>query len=474
MSLSGLFKPRLTKAKRKAYKYKELEKRKTELTEAGYTGEEFKNKFYQAKIILEREIANGIFRIYYKPRARHKKVFQTHILKNNLLPLFNTSDNIHYQLPQLIKTDIQFTNHISKQNLFSTVFPEFKRFDEGNWQPCIFTKDNAGWITKDKDGYYRYCSKSLQTGIIYGFSLLDLIEISHVGEYVGTEYAYQIARKWLAKTLNISYRDFDFVKHQKAKYESNLKFIDNALEWESFYPNLSAIINSQLYVLVELHEFASQHIMERRHAIKKEAVFFVSSRKLCDDYKEKHNIERKAHSTFAAAINLFCTLGFLHKVPSKTIEHKEELLQIARSIQGDKKHHHLINFMTIPHYNDETLRKAEKTAKRLRRFNITTAKDITSESLTMALGKKKAHEIINVREESLMKMHPDKLQKMAEEEFEEFPWEAFEQSLEKSLEAQEEDYYCILDSPLFKMNEDELYERSLCHFEQQEDDNELE
>lgn len=58
MSLSGLFKPRLTKAKRKAYKYKELEKRKTELTEAGYTGEEFKNKFYQAKIILEREIAN--------------------------------------------------------------------------------------------------------------------------------------------------------------------------------------------------------------------------------------------------------------------------------------------------------------------------------------------------------------------------------------------------------------------------------
>ena len=79
-------------------------------------------------------------------------------------------------------------------------------------------------------------------------------------------------------------------------------------------------------------------------------------------------------------MNLFCTLGFLHKLPSKTLQCKEELLQIAHSIQGDKKHHHLINFMTVPHYDNETLRKAEKTAKRLRRFNITTAKDITSES----------------------------------------------------------------------------------------------
>ncbi|MFE8698269.1 hypothetical protein ACFYKT_18255 [Cytobacillus sp. FJAT-53684] len=169
-----------------------MEKRKGKFIEAGYEGAEYKNK-----------------------------VFHAHILEQNLLPLFRTPDNIHYQLPQSIKTDIQFTNQISKQNLFSTIFPEFNRFDEGNWQPCILTKNNVGWITKDKDGYYRYRSKSSITGVIYGFSLLDLIEISHIGEYIGTKLTYQTDRKWLATILNLSYRDFNFVKQQKVKYQRN-------------------------------------------------------------------------------------------------------------------------------------------------------------------------------------------------------------------------------------------------------------
>jgi hypothetical protein len=424
MKLQELFKPRLSKKKQRDYKNKELERRIRELTEAGYEGIEFKNKVYQAKKEIEREIKNGIFRKYYKPTASHKKVFHNHILSHNLLPLFNTSENLHYQLPVSIKTDIQFTNHISKQNLFSTVIPAFKRFEESNWQPCVITKENVGWITKDKDGYYRYCSKNPNTGVIYGFSLLDLIEIVYVGDFVGTDMAYQVARKWLATTLNVSYRDFEYVKQQKAKYESNLAFIEDALDRKSVYPNLFSILKSQLYILVELHEFALQHIMERRHAIQKEAVFFVSTRKLCEDYKKKFKVEERNHSTFAAAINLFCTLGFLHKVPSETLKTKEELLQIALTIQGDKTHHHLINFMIIPHYDDETLRKAEKTAKRLRKFEITTAKQITRENLKRALGEKRANQIINVREVSLMNMNQDKLQKMAEEELEEFPWQA--------------------------------------------------
>ncbi|SOC15321.1 hypothetical protein SAMN05880501_10871 [Ureibacillus xyleni] len=117
------------------------------------------------------------------------------------------------------------------------------------------------------------------------------------------------------------------------------------------------------------------------------------------------------------------------------------------------------------------------------------------------MGEKKANEVVNVREVSIMKMHPDKLAQMAEEElgeypwemFEEnlekpledqeeraeeelgeYPWEMFEENLEKPLEDQEEEDYCILDSPLFKMTEDELYERSLWYFEQQEEENEYE
>ncbi|SOC15338.1 hypothetical protein SAMN05880501_10874 [Ureibacillus xyleni] len=37
-----------------------------------------------------------------------------------------------------------------------------------------------------------------------------------------------------------------------------------------------------------------------------------------------------------------------------------------------------------------------------------------------------------------------------------------------------DNYYCILDSPLFKLTEDELYERSLWYVEQQEEGNEYE
>lgn len=471
MSIHSLFAPIMTEKKKDNYHYKELEKKKEELKKEGYTGIEYKNKVFEAKLLLEREIKNGIFRKYYKPNGTHKRVFHAHILENNLLPQFITLENHQYQLPPSIRTDSQFTTHISKQNLFSIVFPEFKRFDEGNWQPCIFTKNNVGWITRDKDGYYRYCSKSLQTGVIYGFSLLDLIEIAYMGEFVGTDMAYQIARNRLATILNVSYRDFDFVKQQKAKYQSNLAFIENTLEWNPLYPNLFAIVKSQLYVLIELHEFATKHIMERRHAIQKEAVFFVSTRQLCKEYKQKYNIEKKDHSTFATAISLLAVLGLLHKVPSETITHKEDLLQIAYSIQGNRKHYHLINFMAIPQYDEEILRKAEKIAKRLRKYKITTAKKITSENLKKALGEKKANEIINVREVSLMSMHPDNLKEMAEEEFAEYPFEAIEKSMEKSLRAMKEEVsYCIFDSPLFKMSEVELYEHSLWHYEQQEED----
>lgn len=480
MTLDELFKPKLSKAKQKAYKSKELEKRANKLREEGYEGVEYKNKVFQAKKELEREIKKGIFRKYYKPNGTHKQIFHAHILKHNLLPLFTPSNDIHYHLPQSVKTDIQFTHHISRQNLFSTVFPSFKRFDEGSFQPCIFTKDHVGWIAQDKDGYYRYYSKNLRTGVIFGFSMLDLIEISHIGEHVGTKLAYQKARTWLAILLNVSYQDFNFVDNQKTKYQENLTIIDEALEWKDLYPNLFTIIKSQLYVLVELHEFASRHISEKRHSIQKDAVFFVSTRKLCEDYKEKykeeHNVEKKiAHSTFAAAINLFATLGLLRKIPSDILKSKSDLLQIAKEIQGSKTHHHLINFMTIPLYNEDLMKRAEKTAKRLRKFKITTAKDVTNERLKKALGEKKASKIINVREVSMQNIHPDKLQEMAKKELEEFPWEAIEESMEKGLKATElENCLHAFESPLYQMSEEELYERSMQHFEIQEEENEWE
>ncbi|MEC1759874.1 hypothetical protein [Schinkia azotoformans] len=425
MTLQELFTPRLSKKRKKSYSKKELAKRIRKLEEMGYTGAELGLKVSQAQQVLKQETKNGIFHLYFKPTRRHKQVFQNHILDHNLLPLFETSDTTTYQLPSSIKTDKQFTDHIVKLNLFSTVFPAFKRFDEAIWQPCIFTKDHVGWITKDKDGYYRYCSRNVKTGVIIGFSLLDLMEIVFAKDYIGTDMGYIISRKKAASVLNVRYRDLDYDKQQQEKYNSNLAVISNLKEWKTNYPNLFSFTKSQLYILEELHQFASQHIMEKRHSINKEAVFFVSIRQMAQLMKDKLKIERNP-STYAVAINLFATLGILNKVPSETLTHKEELLKIARNIQRNQIHYHFINIMTIPHYNEELLLKAEKMAKRLKKHKITTAKQITFENLSKVMSEKKAREIINVREVSLMNMPPDKLQKVAEEALGEFPWEAID------------------------------------------------
>ncbi|MFC5732548.1 hypothetical protein [Cytobacillus gottheilii] len=474
MTLQKLFTPKLSKLGKKAYMSKKLDKVRTELKEQGYSGVEYMNKVFEAKQVLEKELANGIIRKYLKLTASNKKIFQTHILGHNLTPLFQTSDKAHYQLPPSVKTDKQFTDYISKQNLFSTVFPSFKRFDEGKWEHCIFSKNHVGWISKDNKGYYRYFSKNVKTAVTIGFSLLDLIEIACSDDNIGKPMGYPTARRRLATILNVNYRDLEYVKYQQKKYQSNQTMIDEASDWDTLYPNLYSITKSQLYILDELHQFAFQNITERRHAIKNDTVFFISIRHLAKLVNEKYGVERHP-STFCVAISLFAVLGLLHKIPSEILNNKEELLQIAHSIQGNNNHFHLITFMTIPYYDSELLRKAEKMAKRLRMNKITTAKQITGKNLKIVLGEKKAKSIINVREVSIMKLQPDKLERVAEKSLMDFPYEAFEEGLVKNLEeTPEEEIYSLQDSSLFDLPAKELYEMSLQHFEQQEQYNDFE
>lgn len=472
MNLQELFIPKLSKLKTKAYRSKRLDKIRQALKDEGFKGVEYKNKIYRAKEDIKREIANGIVRKYYKPNTKHKLVFQNHIKENNLLPLFHTSDNAHFQVPPSIQTDIQFTNYISKQNLFSTVFPEFKCFDRGKWEPCIFLKTNVGWITQDTQGYYRYCSKNVHTGVIFGFSLLDLLEIIYAGEFIGTPIGYQMARNRLATILNVSYQDYEFFAQQKVKYQNNLKIIQSASEWKYLYPHLYAMTRKQFYILDELQQFASHHITERKHAIQDNAVFFVSVRQIAKKIEENRAKSRNA-STFAVAINLFATLGLLYKVPPEILKYKEDLLQIATNIQGNNAHYHLINFLTIPVYNEELLTKAEKKAKRLRKYKVTTAKKITWANLNRVFGEKTANSIVNVRKVSIMNMHPNTLQKMAEERLEEFPWEVLEMKGRFSEETWEDNPYCLWESSLFKMTADDLYKQAVQHFKTYDEDNDF-
>ena len=75
--------------------------------------------------------------------------------------------------------------------------------------------------------------------------------------------------------------------------------------------------------------------------------------------------------------------------------------------------------MTIPSYNEELLAKAERIAKRLRKNKITTAKDITRNSLIGVFGIKRADEIIEPR--GLMSMPADELYQLALQQEEQSP-----------------------------------------------------
>ncbi|MQR93699.1 hypothetical protein [Fictibacillus phosphorivorans] len=432
MSIQALFTPKLSKKVKQKYLYTELKKRKLEFEKEGLSGIEYKNKVLGAKTELEREIKNGIIRKYIKPTTEHKRIFHKHILDHNLHNLFTTAINVPHQLPPAIRSHVDFTSYISKQNLFSTIFPAFERFDQGGRQPCVFTKENVGWTTKDDKGYYHYCSKSERTGVIYGFSLLDIVEIVFEEPLMGTSLAYINARRRIANVLNIQYNELDFQLQQEDKYSNNLTLIKDIDTIKQNFPNLHSLIKSQLYVLKKLHTFAMSNIMEQRHAVNKEAVFFVSTRTLMKDLKENYNIE-KSHTTIASAINLFATLRLLHKIPSEKLQSKEFLYNIAIEIRKDNIEYNLINFMTIPFYDFDRLTKAENIAKRLLRNNIKTAKQITRASLLKVFGEKKANKVFGVKIVNIRNMSPEELYELSIRVLQDVPIDAINRMVDEMI-----------------------------------------
>lgn len=423
MDIQSLFSSRsLTEKQKKKYLYTELDKRREKLKEEGCEGVDYKNKVYRTKLHLKREIKNGIIRRYRKPVYYYKSIFHKHILDNNLTHLFKTAQDINYTPPSSVRTHKEFANHITKQNLISSVFPAFKRFDKGGRQACIFISSNIGWISKDDKGYYRYCSKNEKTGIIFGFSLLDLIEISLEHEFTDEKQTYINTRNRLATILNCKYSEIEFEEQQKERYLNNLSIIDDIDTLKQGYPNLHSLIKSQVYVLKKLHSFAMANITEKQHAINKQAVFFVSTRTLQKNLEE-NDLIIKHPPTLAAAINLFAVLGLLYKIPSEIVKNNEFLHRIALKIQGDNKKYYLMNFMTIPHYDEKLFTKAERVAKKLKKNKITTAKDISRSSLIRVFGVKKANQII--QERSVMAKSANELYELAKLATQDMPDEAF-------------------------------------------------
>lgn len=423
MNIETIFMTRpLTEKKKKQYMYKELDKRTKDLKEKGYSGIEYKNMVYKAKKNLEKEIRNGIIRKYVKATTFHKEVINHHLITNNLLIHFQPSKIVAYQLPQTISSHYDFTIYISKNNLFSTIFPLFKRFDDGGRQSCIFTENNIGWISQDKQGYFRYCSKNEKTGKVIGFSLLDIVEIVFGKDFEDRLKAYQNARRRIAEILNVRYDEFDFELQQEYKYKNNLQMF-NDIDWiKKNFPNLYRLIRSQLYILKWLHTFGMTNILEKRHAIGSDSVIFVSCRQIANDLKQKHNIS-KSHTTISSAINLFATLNLLHKIPSDQLKSKEFFYNLALDIRKFNIEYNFINFMTIPLYDISLFSSAEKIAKCLIENGITTAKQISRKNLIGTFDTDKANKVFGVKTVDILKVSANELEAFAKEALGDIPYE---------------------------------------------------
>jgi hypothetical protein len=418
MCLESLFAPQiLTDKERSNYLNSKLEKTMNKFKKEGLSGNKYKNKVYWAKIEIEEGMKSGNVNKYIKPNDSHKLTFRNHIISHNLLSLFKMNENAHYHLPVKIRTHNNFTNYICKQNLFSLIFPNFKKFDKGGRNTCIFTSNNIGWISKDYKGYFRYYSKCEKTGITFGFSIFDLIEIVYDECNLGSTTSYQKARRLVATILHIQYNELEFVMQEEDKYDSNIKVLLDQKLLKEMYPNLFILIKNHLCVLTELHIFAKNHIMKKQYAIKKNSVFFVATRTI-ENILIQQNI-KKDHSTISSAINIFATLELLQKVPSKTIKNNQYLYNVALKMRKDKKYK-LINCMSIPMYNEKVLKKAEKMAIQLRKNNITNVKRLSKVKLIKIFGEKKANEVIE--EISLYKIDANELYELAKLKSPEYPF----------------------------------------------------
>lgn len=288
--------------------------------------------------------------------------------------------------------------------MFSTIFPQLRVIEEKKNNKCVFYPKNKAWIAKGQDGVYRYFTRR-EGGRHASFSLFDMMEVNQ-GKGTGTVAGINNARKEVARVLNAQYYGLKFEKETQDKYINNIEMIENEADLKRDYPSLYKMVGKQLYILEKLHTIALTSVIDKKTAIKKEAVFFASTRSLQEFFNTK------SHTTFAKAINLFTTLNLLNKHDSTEIDKDSDLYATALQIRSHNEHFNLINFLSLPFYNDKLLARAERIAKKLVKGKITNMDKITEKTLEAVLGKKEAEKVYG-KETNINKMTEDELYELA-------------------------------------------------------------
>lgn len=409
---NGLFKPELTEKLKQKYFYERLNKKKNELKKEGLEGQVYGKELHNFTEMLKKEIANGIIIQKMELTPARKRSMREYLAKTG--KTLTTAKNTHYELPNHIRTHTDFVHHVvRKEGMFSRIFPTLKKFEGVGRNKCILYPKNTAWISKGEDGIYRYFTKR-EGGRYAFFSILDMMEINY-GKGVGLISGLNYARREIARVLNASYYGLEFELETQAKYVSNIERIELEGDLKRDYPSLYKLVGKQLYILLKLHTIALASVIDKKTAIKKQAVFFASTRLLQEQF------EAKSHTTFSKAINLFATLNLIDKHDPKGINTESKLYETALQIRSENEYFNLINFLSIPLYDDSLLAKAEKTAKRLIKNKITNMDLITRKSLTTAINEKKANEVYGQAEFNIDKLSTDELYKLAQKHAPEYP-----------------------------------------------------
>jgi hypothetical protein len=404
--MEDLFLPLLNDEEKVAYFHRRLYEKIMGFEEKEIEGKDLRDKIYREKEKLRYEVEHDIFieRIQLTPLI--KKRMREHIHKNGLAVTVGSPLNVH--LPETVRTHQEFVQHLCRQEgMFSLVFPDLKKFEESNPQKpkqCYLFDKNDAWIKQGPDGIYRYFSKRKNGRYAY-FTLFDLMEINY-GSGINPIVDLNVARRKIIDVLGVTYDEREFENSILASYNKNKALLKDKAHLKKNYPHLYKFIGKQLPILTTLHEEALLKPIDQLNTINGNAVFFDSVRNLADKMNKHYSLVNKA-------INLFATLNIVTKHPSKSVVQNTSLFQYALAIQKENPHFRLMNFYSLPQYDENTLQTAENIAKKLIDFKITKIDSINTKTVTKVFGMQKAVEVYDTKEISLFELSADDLYELS-------------------------------------------------------------
>ncbi len=250
---------------------------------------------------------------------------------------------------------------------------------------CIFHNDNnPSAVIKNNSGYYKYFCNSPVCICHNDGKGMDIIDVVKIKENCDTSTAI---RK-LVEYFHIELKDSTWINEQNKRFENNIVLLNNLKERKDEFPYLNRIIRFGYPILMHILEIGKNNISNRYFSVNGESLFFLSNRYLAKKIKkDTPNINKY--------INLFCTLGLLHKIPYKHLN--QNLRKTALRISKENSHN-CITFYTVPDYI-EAFNIANKRAKIMLEYRFT-IKSMSKKYLENCFGKEFANKIylVNVKE----------------------------------------------------------------------------